>query len=101
MSAKDTPGVIALAGRLEIKDVARVQTQLLQALGAPHADGALAIDLSGLETVDTAGVQLLLAAKREAVRSGLRLDYRGESSELRGVLELLGLREAVLGSDIA
>jgi anti-sigma B factor antagonist len=101
MSATDTQGVIALAGRLEIKDVERVQTQLLEALGAPHADGALAIDLSGLESVDTAGVQLLLAAKREAARSGLRLVYRGESRELRGVLELLGLREAVLGREAA
>lgn len=55
------------------------------------------IDISALQSVDSAGVQLLLAVRQEADRRGIPLEYCGESAELFTALKLLGLADAVLG----
>jgi anti-anti-sigma regulatory factor len=55
------------------------------------------IDVSALQSVDTAGVQLLLAFRQEADRRGIQIDYCGESPDLINALNLLGLTDAVLG----
>ncbi len=96
MAEPQTVDQLTLAGRLEIKDVERVQALLIEALAAPRAGGVLAVDVSGLGAIDTAGAQLLLAARREAARCGVRLDFQGETRELRATLELLGLRNFIL-----
>jgi anti-anti-sigma regulatory factor len=55
------------------------------------------IDVGALQSVDTAGVQLLLAFRQEADRRGIRVDYCGESPELVNALQVLGLTDAVFG----
>jgi len=49
------------------------------------------LDLSGVEEIDTAGVQLLLLAQREAHARGVELQLLSPSAAVREALELLWL----------
>jgi anti-anti-sigma regulatory factor len=53
---------------------------------------SIAIDLSSLIDIDTAGVQLLIAYGREAARLGIDVHFFGETTALIEALTLLGLR---------
>jgi anti-anti-sigma factor len=85
---------LRLDASLRIGDV-EARREVLQRL----LDGRepVRIDISALQWVDSAGVQLLLAMRQEADRRGIALDYSGESPELFNALKLLGLADAVLG----
>lgn len=62
---------------------------LLEQLDA-HPDG-LFLDLSSVEDIDTAGVQLLLMLKREAESRACRLTIAAPSEPVRAIFELYGL----------
>ncbi len=85
---------LRLESSLRIGEVEARRDMLLRQLdrGEP-----LRIDVGALQSVDTAGVQLLLAFRQEADRRGIPVDYCGESPELFNALRLLGLGDAVLG----
>lgn len=59
---------VRVDGAMTIYEAARDRQDLLAAL---RARVPLAVDLSGVEEIDTAGVQLLVLARREAARNGL------------------------------
>ena len=65
-------GKFEVAGALDLHTVG---TLLSQGEKAFPASGAVAVDLSGVERVDSAGVALLLEWARVARRRGLRLTY--------------------------
>jgi anti-sigma B factor antagonist len=69
------------------------QNQRLQALLTGEA--AVMVDLSGVTEVDTAGLQVLLLARREAERVGVSLQFHSPSEAVRTVLDLTGLTEEV------
>jgi anti-anti-sigma factor len=79
---------LSLQGELTIYAVAEVKSALLEAL-----DGAmeLEIDLAGVTEIDTAGLQLLLAAKGEALASGLPLRLSGHSAPAVELIDLYDL----------
>ncbi|HSC80289.1 MAG TPA: STAS domain-containing protein [Chitinolyticbacter sp.] len=79
-----------LDGELTIFHAASLKDALIAALGE-GSDSPLTIDLSGVDELDTAGVQLLLLAKREAARHRRALAYSGHSPAVISVLELLDL----------
>jgi len=85
---------LRLEPSLRIGEV-EARLELLQRL----LDGSapVRIDISALKSVDSAGVQLLLAVRQEADRRGIPLEYCGESGELFNALTLLGLADTVLG----
>lgn len=58
------PDSCRLQGALQIREVSERKAQLCAALGR----GATRIELAGITAVDTAGVQLLVAAAQEAAR---------------------------------
>lgn len=58
---------------------------------AGGAAGPLELDLSGVSELDTAGLQLLLAAVREAERLGAALVLADPSPDVLRVLELTRL----------
>ncbi len=58
---------VALAGRLSINEAEAIRDDLRRALAACRR---LTVDTSGLETVDSAGLQLLISARRSAERAG-------------------------------
>ena len=56
-----------------------------------HANNALQIDLSGVNEIDSAGLQLLLFVKRESAEHQIKLSLIQHSQVVVEVLELLNL----------
>ena len=80
---------LVIEGELTIYRAAELKERLLDALAA--TDAVLEIKLAGVKEVDTAGVQLLMLAKREASRSGKQLRLLSHSGPVLAAFELLGL----------
>jgi len=72
---------------LTINEVAGTRAALDRML----AGGGARADARGLESIDTAGLQLLLAAARAAQERGLKLRLEGGQRLVRGAAEALGL----------
>ncbi len=87
-SHADHPLVLA-SGPFTIFEAAELKMQMLAALY--EAGPVLEIDLSGVEEVDSAGMQVLLMLKREAVRCQQQLIYSRHSAAVTAVIELLEL----------
>ncbi len=59
------------------------------------AGGDLDLDLTGVTEIDTAGLQMLLAARAEAALRGRKLDLRlPQEGPVRALIERLGLQDA-------
>lgn len=71
---------------LTIAHVAALKPALLQAVAA--GDGPLVLDLGAVAELDTAGLQLLLLARREAAARGRVLQLRGVAPAVRDLLAL-------------
>ena len=80
---------LELDGELTIAVAAEQQARLRAFLrqGAAAAE----IDLAGVTDLDTAGLQLLLAARREAAQLGTALTFREPSRAVRDVFATAGL----------
>ena len=87
---------LALAGDLTIYTVAQARKDLNQRLAG---DAVLELNLSGLEALDTAGVQLLVWLKRTAAAHGGTLTLAHHSAAVVEVLDLLKVT-AELGDPI-
>lgn len=79
---------LALDGAMTIYRAENRKTALLKALGNA---AELEIDLSGVEEMDTAGLQLLLLVKREADRAGKTLRLVEHSAASLEVLDRYNL----------
>lgn len=79
---------LVLEGRLSIYNAAESMTQMIGALASADA---VDVDLSGIEDLDTAGLQLLLLLKREGTRSGKPVRLVGHSPAVRSVIDFCGL----------
>ena len=80
---------LALDGEMTIYRATELAETLKAALAA-HP-GGLDIDLSEVTEIDSAGVQLLMAAKRAAVAAGAVLTLHGHSAPVLDVFERLDL----------
>lgn len=83
-------GQLAVIGEATIFEAARLRDLLLGALQQRPA--AVALDLAGLEALDTAGAQLLLAFKHEFAA----LSVQSCPPKLREHLEKIGLTSLLL-----
>lgn len=83
--SRDGATVLHIDGDMTIYNAAPLKAELL-----PHLaqGGEHEIDLAGVSEIDTAGLQLLILAKREAARRNTTLRLSGHS---RAVLEVLDL----------
>lgn len=86
-------GGSALAGELAIFTAREVHAQLLALVDAAGEGGEIALDLSAVGEIDTAGLQLLLAAGRQAAAARCRLRLTSASPPVRELFELCGLAE--------
>lgn len=79
---------LRLQGELTIYTAADTKPRLLEALAASDA---LEINLGEVTEMDTAGVQLLILAKREAASAGKRLTLSEHSPAAMELIELYNL----------
>jgi anti-anti-sigma factor len=75
-------------GELTIYTIAEQHRQLTNLL---DAEPVVQVDLSAVNEVDTAGLQLLILAKREAARRGIALLVAGCSDVVEDALATVGL----------
>jgi anti-sigma B factor antagonist len=84
----DEPGKLAVNGAFTIYSAPAAKATLMLALAKTHD---LEIDLSGVDELDTAGVQLLILVKREAVKAGKQMRLAQHSSASIDVLDRYNL----------
>lgn len=90
--------VVRLDGELTIYRAAELKDVLVEALGCHPR---LAIDLSGVAEIDTAGVQLLLLATRQARADERELSLVAPSPAVMQAVDLLDLGETLgLGAGV-
>jgi anti-sigma B factor antagonist len=88
MSQDQGKRLLSLGSECTIFSATALREQLLAAIGNAND---VEIDLSQVTEIDSAGVQLLIAAKKEAVAQGKSLQLVGHSPCVLEVLDLLDL----------
>jgi len=79
---------IEIRGELSIFTAAALRQQLLDAL---DSETEVEVDLSAVSEMDSAGMQLMVAAKREAGMRNKSLRFTGHSPAVFDILELCDL----------
>jgi ABC-type transporter Mla MlaB component len=82
-------GLLTLGASLSIREVGERAAQFTALI----ATGSAEVDAGKLESIDTAGLQLLLAAAAAARRRGLTLRLHGAGSLNSGAASALGLAD--------
>jgi anti-anti-sigma factor len=90
----DTPDssstALAICGEFTVFTAAALKASLIDAIAqAETAD--IAIDLAGVTEIDSAGVQLMVMAKREAASYGKNLHFIGHSGPVLDLIDLCDL----------
>ncbi|WP_374404252.1 lipid asymmetry maintenance protein MlaB [Niveibacterium sp.] len=88
MAQKTT--TVVIEGEMTIANVGLTREQLLEALGSGCS---VEVDLSRVNEFDSAGLQLMIAARREATLREVPLHFFGHSSAVRNVLQLCALSD--------
>ena len=91
---KPTAATVSLGPEVTIPFAAATREQLLEALRSHGAHGDVVLDLSGVTDFDSAGVQLLLSARRSVQARGDKLQLLHPSAGVRDALATFGLGEA-------
>jgi anti-sigma B factor antagonist len=81
--------VISVAGEIDLYTAPRLQSELMTALSKSPV--RLIVDMSGVEFCDSTGINVLLAAHRQATERGGELQLAGPGSATRKVLQVTGL----------
>ena len=87
-------GRLHVHGELTVYTCGELKPQLLEQL-EQHVD-ATALELSQVTEIDTAGLQVLLTARRHASELGRDLEVANPSRAVTEVLALLGLDERLV-----
>jgi anti-sigma B factor antagonist len=81
--------ILAIEGAMTVYEATGYKKELLDAL----ADGSgLEFDLSAVDELDTAGLQLLVLAHREGIKAGKTVRVVSRSAEVLEALDRYGLR---------
>lgn len=87
-TAADGATRISVDGNLSIYHAAEVKQRLMDGI---HSSSQLELDLSQVGEMDTAGLQLLVLAKRESRKFGHDLRIVNHSPAVREVIEFLNM----------
>jgi anti-anti-sigma factor len=68
-------GKIAWHGKVSIENAGKLKDEITQAFAQ---NDSLALDLSRVETIDTSGIQLLVAMIKEAQNKNIALVFEGQ-----------------------
>ncbi len=93
---KDGLSLLHIEGDMTIYTAAELKAELMPHLSQPLERE---IDLSGVSEIDSAGLQLLMLAKREAGRHACPLRLTGHSRAVLEVLDLCNL-ESYFGDQV-
>ena len=88
--AKAAAPVVALASNCSVKDAAALKATLQ---GAQQSEAAVTIDITAVERIDTATMQLLCAFVRDRYARDQNVQWRGASAALDEAVKLLGASE--------
>jgi len=83
--------VLVLSGELDMISAPELAGTLDDVLAQPHA--RVMLDLNGLSFVDSAGVSVLIKAKKAATTHGRTLVLRRPTEQLERVFALVGLAD--------
>ena len=83
--------IVDLIGEIDVNAVARIRDTLGDL--AKAASPQIVINLAGATYIDSSGLGILMAARREALKGGGRLALCGMSKDVRMVLELTRLNK--------
>jgi anti-sigma B factor antagonist len=81
---------VTLAGEIDLYTAPRLQSELVAAIGAGHP-AQIVVDMSGVEFCDSTGMNVLLAAHRQAHERGGDLALAAPRTAVRKILEVTGL----------
>lgn len=84
-----SPQTFQLPVSVAVRECAALKQQLLELI---ESGDAVLIDVTGVELVDTAALQLLFAFSRERIANGLMTIWQGDSTTLRSAADALGLQ---------
>lgn len=82
---------IALPSVLTAEVVGAVQTQLLRSMQAVPQGQGIALEASGVQSFDSAGLALLLACRRAAQAQGRSLRVQGWTPSLQSLAQVYGV----------
>jgi ABC-type transporter Mla MlaB component len=88
--AKAAAPVVALASNCSVKDAATLKANLQ---AAEMSEAAVTIDITAVERIDTASMQLLCAFVRDRHARDQSVKWRGSSAALDEAVKLLGTSE--------
>lgn len=86
------PAVLKLPAHFDIRGVGEIAEALRDCASSARP---VLIDAGGVTTTDTAGLQLLLAARRAAQARAITFEWRAVSEALRATSAIIGLSEAL------
>ncbi|MFD6892812.1 STAS domain-containing protein [Streptomyces sp. NPDC059957] len=82
--------VVRLSGEMDLSRVGEVRALLLEAATRAGGRADIVVDLSGLTFCDSAGLNLLLRARLQAVESGRTLRLAAPNAQMLRLLEITG-----------
>ncbi|SDC30145.1 STAS domain-containing protein [Actinokineospora iranica] len=86
------PVVVSVTGEVDLATAPDLERALETALSQPEATG-VRVDLSGVEFMDSAGLRVLVAARRNAETAGQSLVLHAPHDRVRRIIEITGLAE--------
>jgi len=89
-SAAADEGALRLAAECTVAEADAIKSQLEQRL---HESACVLMDVTALQRIDTAALQLLAAFVRDRRTAGLAVEWRGPAPALQTAAALLGLND--------
>jgi len=82
---------MSVEGELDLYTAPRLHTELTAALSGDNIPSCLVVDMSGVGFCDSTGMNVLLAAHRQACERGGDLALAAPRAPVRKILEVTGL----------
>jgi ABC-type transporter Mla MlaB component len=79
---------LALAAECMVRDASSLKDSLAALLDEPHP---ITLDITALQRIDTAGLQVIMAFVRERAGHGRSVEWNGTAPALTSAAQLLGL----------
>ena len=90
---------LKVKGNCVIQDLLPLQKTMLELIESERS--SVELDLSGVEAIDTAGVQLLAVCRNNALEKGKTFRIKSESEAVREALIITGLESMLEDSEKA